>query len=107
MLDDATEPPRVDPEFRVYVERGAARIDVTHAVMDVYDIAVSSMDFGSGFLSTEEVGYLRSLGEAIGAERFDYQHDRCLRCGHDYERHNPAVRCFVKDCLCGGFVRPA
>jgi hypothetical protein len=101
------EPARPHPDFTVYVERDGAKMDVTHAVMDVYDIAINSMDFGSGFLSTEEVGNLRALGTAIGAERFDYQHDKCLRCGHDYERHygNPVRRC-VQDCSCTGFIRP-
>lgn len=86
-MNEQPEPPRPEPDFRVYVSRESAIVDVTHAVMDVYDIAVNSMDFGSGFLSTEEVGNLRALGKAIGAERFDYQHDKCLRCGHDYENH--------------------
>lgn len=80
--DDMTEEPRPEPDFRVYVLRGsepddpyrwADQIDVTHAVMDIYDIVINSMDFGSGFLSTEEVNNLRILGEAIGAKPFRYQ----------------------------------
>lgn len=94
-----TEPPRPEPDFRVYVQRETATVDITHAVMDVYDIAVNSMDFGSGFLSTEEVGNLRTLGAAIGAQRFDYQHDKCLRCGEDYDRHQ------YKFAPCEGFIR--
>ena len=112
-MSDELEPPRPDPDFRVYVDsvHYDAPIDVTHAVMDVYDIAVNSMDFGSGFLSTEEVGKLRTLGKAIGAQRFDYQHDKCLRCGHDYERHisgysgNPRS-CGFSRCRCAEFIRP-
>lgn len=88
--DNMNEAPRPDPGFSVYVHHhNGETINVTDAVMDVYDIAINSMDFGSGFLSTEEVGNLRALGEAIRAQRFDYQHDKCLRCGHDYERHAP------------------
>jgi hypothetical protein len=99
------EPARTEPDFRVYLQRGSETIDVTHAVMDVYDIAVGSMDFGSGFLSTEEVGNLRALGKAIGAERFDYQHDKCLRCGDDYERHYGSDKhCAVRGCSCVGFT---
>lgn len=109
------EPSRPYPDYRVYVESGSETIDVTYAVMDVYDIAVNSMDFGSGFLSTEEVGNLRMLGKAIGAERFDYQADKCLRCGHDYDRHymtpfrskvdgGEHIRC-TSGCSCTGFVR--
>lgn len=92
--------------------------------MDVYDIAVGSMDFGSGFLSTEEVGNLRALGEAIGAKRFDYQNDKCLRCGHEYIWHDGLepescrgagptptqprrVGDPIRECPCTGFVRPA
>lgn len=112
------EAPRPEPGFRVYVVRGDESIDVTHAVMDVYDIAIGSMDFGSGFLSTEEVGNLRALGEAIGAERFDYQHDKCLRCGHPYcpDHAFGGGRCRDLSrmgawqgggCDCLGFVRPA
>jgi len=79
---------RKKPDFQVVVHRpGKVGVDVTLALMDVYDIAINSMDFGSGMLSTEEVGDLRALGEAIGAERFDYQHDKCLVCGHEFERH--------------------
>jgi hypothetical protein len=108
MSDDMQEAPRPDPGFRVYVERASERIDVTHAVMDVYDVAVGSMDFGSGFLSTEEVGNLRALGRAIGADWFDYQHDKCLRCGHDCEGHyhQGERKCHRYDCSCAGFIRP-
>lgn len=101
------EPVRPLPDFSVYVERDGTKVDATHAVMDVYDIAVNSMDFGSGFLSTEEVGNLRALGKAIGAERFDYQHDKCLRCSHDYERHYGSEKtCSIGGCACGGFIKP-
>jgi len=115
--EDSPETPRPDPGFRIYVHRsvqGTSRdvIDITHAVMDIYDIAVNSMDFGSGFLSTEEVGNLRKLGEAIGAKRFDYQHDKCLRCGHDYQDHywdewgDKAHHCAEQNCVCTGYARP-
>ena len=81
-MSEELEPRRPTPDFRVIIRRAfKAEVDVTDAVMDVYDIAINSMDFGSGFLSTEEVGNLRMLGEAIGADRFDYQYDKCLRCG--------------------------
>lgn len=103
---EETEPPRPEPDFHVYVERNSEKANVTHAVMDVYDIAINSMDFGSGFLSTEEVGNLRTLGEAIGAKRFDYQHDICLRCGHENTRHwglPPSSKC-IRTCSCTGFI---
>lgn len=114
MSEELQEAPRPEPDFRVIVERPNQRIDVTHAVQDVYDIAINSMDFGSGFLSTEEVGNLRELGNAIGAQRFDYQHDKCLRCGHDHKRHDVSMspKCWgeptapYSGCTCSGFVRP-
>lgn len=112
-MSDDLEPPRPEPDFRVFVVRptNAITTDVTHAVMDVYDIAVNSLDFGSGFLSTEEVGNLRALGKAIGAERFDYQHDKCLRCGHDHARHwGVAGQCgshSPEECSCDAFIRSA
>lgn len=99
------EPPRSEPDFRVYVQRGLDMADVTHAVMDVYDIAINSMDFGSGFLSTEEVGNLRALGKAIGAERFDYQYDKCLRCGERYHRHLGYGKGHTRP-GCSGYIRP-
>jgi hypothetical protein len=69
-----TEPARPEPDFHAVIMRDEmAVIDVTHAVMDAYDIAVNSLDFGSGFLSTEEVANLRALGKAIGAEPLHYQ----------------------------------
>lgn len=121
---EEAEQPRPEPEFRVFLERAtnkiADRIDITDAVMDVYDIAINSMDFGSGFLSTEEVGNLRALGKAIGAEQFDYQHDKCLRCGHNKSSscHNapgfrPVVhrssccQCPACYCACTGFINSA
>lgn len=71
--EDDGEPARPDPGFRVYVERDGDRIDVTHAVMDVFDVAHNSLDFGSGFLSTEQCIHLRQLGLAIGADVSDIE----------------------------------
>lgn len=88
MSDDMSESPRPRPDFQILVQRESDTIDVTDAVMDIYDIAINSLDFGSGFLSTEEVGNLRFLGKAINAERFDYQNDLCLLCGEEYRKHN-------------------
>lgn len=78
------EPGRPEPGFSVHITRPISEAvsshyegdDLARALQDVYDIAINSMDFGSGFLSTEEVHNLRLLGRAIGAEPFHYQ------CGH-------------------------
>lgn len=104
--DEAVEPPRPLPDFGIYVApfNGPA-IDITLAVMDVYDIAINSMDFGSGFLSTEEVGHIRALGRAIGAEHFDYQSDKCLVCGHLKGSHySTRKNCARIGCDCKGFI---
>jgi len=112
-VDEAEEGPRPPAGFTAYVERGDERIDITHCLQDVYDIAVNSMDFGSGFLSTEEVGNLRKLGHAIDAENFDYQHDKCMFCGHEHQNHytydtyGGAPQCTgsYKTCSCLAYVR--
>ena len=96
------EPPRPDPGFRVYVERGPLKADVTFAVIDAYDISVNSMDFGSGFLSTEEVRSLHQLGVAIGAEPFHYLYDQCV-CGHDSSWHYSGRKCREQECPCKRF----
>jgi hypothetical protein len=104
----------------VYGDDGT-ETDITEAVQVAYDVAVGSMDYGSGFLSTEEVGYLRAVGRAIGAEDVPYQHDKCGNCGDDRERHKDGVCYTDKDgnwgydnpatsghrqrtCTCTGFV---
>lgn len=111
MTDEA---PRPLPPFYVTIGKRAAGgfrgdDELAFALQDVYDIAIGSMDFGSGFLSTEEVGNLRKLGQAIGAEHFDYQHDKCLRCGHEKKSHyfypRTKQRC-QRGCKCKAFISP-
>lgn len=80
-------PPPAMTDVRIIAAREGDEIDVTEAVRVAYDVAIQSMDFGSGFLSTEEVAGLRTLARAIGADMPPYQHDRCASCGHDRERH--------------------
>lgn len=108
------EPGRPKPNFRCLIitgpqgDPGNTGVSIPGEVLqDVYDIAVNSVDFGSGFLSTEEVGNLRILGKAIGAEYFDYQNDRCLRCGHENSRHYRGDNYCGAGCDCQEFVRPA
>lgn len=43
-------------------------VDVTRAVQFTYDALHSSMDFGSGFLDTSELGAMIALSEAAGFE---------------------------------------
>jgi hypothetical protein len=78
-------------DFVVVLRRGGEEIDVTEAVQAAYDVARGSMDFGSGFLDTEEVVSLRTLGEALGAEPFEYGSDKCDGCGHERDEHQTAL----------------
>lgn len=93
----ATEPARPAPDFLVYVHRPDGAVDVTHAVMDVYDVAVNSLDFGSGFLSTEEVENLRHLGKAIGADPLPRSKDSCAECNQLREHHRRAEHDFSEE----------
>lgn len=70
-----SEPGRPEVEFDVIVRshNGFDNQLAGEALQDLYDIAVNSMDFGSGFLSTEEVNHLRDVGRAIGAEPLHYK----------------------------------
>jgi len=72
-MSETGEAARPKLDYRVMVLRGGYSLDVTNAVADCFDIAINSMDFGSGFLSTEEVNNLRALAVALGVEtkRFD------------------------------------
>jgi len=83
--DEGAASPRLEegrplPDFAVTIEHdvplGTVGQHLALALQDVYDIAVNSMDFGSGFLSTEEIQNLRILGKAIGAEPLHYKCDR-------------------------------
>jgi hypothetical protein len=83
MTEDTIDPQR-RPEigFDVIIElygapnRKFVSPRLAAALQDVYDIAVNSMDFGSGFLDTDEIENLRELGKAIGAEPLHYQCNR-------------------------------
>jgi len=79
-------------------------VDVTEAVIVAYDVAVNSMDLGSGFLETWEVHELRILGDEMGAEPFRYPRDRCDRCGHERQDHygDKCMR-MLADCRCEGW----
>lgn len=69
-MDEWVEPPRQELGFRVIVVRSGAvgYVDVTDAVVDMYDMVMASLDYGSGFLSTEELQNLHHFGVAIGAK---------------------------------------
>lgn len=99
--DDMQEAPRPDPGFRIRVfhHDPASVIDVTDAVMDAYDVAVNCLDFGSGFLSTEEVANLRHLGKAIGAKPLHYKCDYAPEYRHHISGHLMKAR----PCTCGAF----
>lgn len=64
--------------------------DITDDVRATYDIAVGSMDFGSGFLDAAEVAHLHRINAVIGGEPLEYQSDPCDNCAHgrDYHRED-------------------
>lgn len=61
--------------------------DVARAV---FDIAVHSMDFSSGFLSSEEVTQLRAYAEIIGVDPMEatpHEHKPKYCPSHEYESY--------------------
>lgn len=85
-------------------------------VKTAFDVAITSMDFSSGFLDHRQVGSLRRLAVKIGAnpDRATPNTFPCSRCKHGPDRHEPD-RCLSgmrivefrptsPDCPCVGFV---
>ncbi len=62
----------------------------------VFDIAVGSMDFGSGFMEEDDVIALRAYAEAIGVDPIlatpNNHKCRFLRGGHDWKPSEAAHR---------------
>lgn len=51
----------------LYDAEGNGRdVDVTNMVADMYDALLSSMDWGSGFLDTEQITSILAVGKALG-----------------------------------------
>jgi hypothetical protein len=68
--------------------------DVTDGVKALYDLLGDSMDWGSGFISQEELLPIRALEIAAGWARAPYYLDVCDSCGHIRKLHNGrAYRC--------------
>jgi hypothetical protein len=64
----------------------------------VFDIAVESMDFGSGFLIDEDVEYLRAFAVAIGVDPWiaTPEHHRPKYCpGHNWSKWTERNPSFV------------
>lgn len=58
--------------MRIIVQRDdGTEVDVTTAVQITYDALHASMDFGSGFLDTEELGAMVVLAESAGFDGFN------------------------------------
>lgn len=53
-------------EPRVFVRTEQGDIDITEGVKTMYDLLVESMDWGSGFLSLEDVIEVSRLAQAMG-----------------------------------------
>lgn len=50
----------------VAIQDDGAEVDVTEAVAITYDLLRNSLDWGSGFLDTQEMSHVIRLGEAAG-----------------------------------------
>ena len=61
--------------------------DITEAVQIMYDTVAQSLDFGSGFLDTEEVLQMERLGVLAGFEPLEYPGSKCKACGHTRDQH--------------------
>jgi len=82
-------------------------IQIEKALLQVaFDVAVNSMDFGSGFLCAEEVDALRAIAVLLGVDPMlgTPSNQRCRFTGEhryritDYTRVPP-----VKHCPCGKY----
>lgn len=62
-------------------------LDITQHLANMYDLILGSMDFGSGFFSSEDIHHIRQIQMACGFERLDYHSDKCKLCGHDFGFH--------------------
>ena len=74
--------------MRIIVEHDdGARIDVTEGVQVCYDAATSSMDWGSGFLASDEIRAIQTLAIACGFDVEEYSFTECSGCGHEQSWH--------------------
>ena len=62
--------------------------DIMAELATLYDVAVGSMDWGSGMLDNDEVAQVRKIARLMGYADVEYQHDKCSACGHDREQHH-------------------
>lgn len=84
--------------YRIYIYRDGVERDVTTAVAVMFDVIVGSLDYGSGFLSTEEITELRRVGAAMGAEPLHYQCKFLWRQGcSDFDPANDKCECGAYD----------
>lgn len=107
--DVQAELPASPPEGpRVIVEHDGQRTDITDDLAVLYDAATSSMNWGSGFLDTDEVDSIRRIGRRMGYSDVPYQHDKCVHCGHDREKHHKEFKGFAsalpRPAYCSGAV---
>lgn len=63
------------------------RIDVTEGVQVCYDACTSSLDWGSGFLATDEARAIQVLAVACGFDQATYENAPCT-CGHSDSWHD-------------------
>ncbi len=67
----------------------------TELLKSVFDIAVGSLDFGSGFLDNDQVDDLREIAVLLGVDPVDAtpgEHRARYCTGHDWQQHGQPYR---------------
>lgn len=78
-------------DVRMFARRGDIETDITEGVRALYDLAVSSMDFRSGFWTAEDAAPVALLGRACGFKEVE-EVERYLR----QQQHSDAQQEFLR-----------
>lgn len=74
-----------DGALRIVVYRDGQETDITEGVQALYDLVINSMDWGSGFLSDEDVRPVIEVAEACQFASFAEAREYVARKKHDEE----------------------
>ena len=78
--------------IRIFARDGTTETDITEGVQALYDLAVGSMDFGSGFWTAEDAVPVARLARTCGFERAG-EIERYLR----NQIHSDEQQQFIRD----------
>jgi len=76
---------------RVFARDGDTETDVTEGVQALYDLAIGSMDFGSGFWSAEDAAPVAKLARICGFRQVE-EIERYLRNQQHSEEQQQFIR---------------